>query len=69
MDSLYDTLWALSEAVEEFYDVLVPVIYGGISYGETLRLDIEPETARQKWLHVIITRLESGRYELVSYRL
>jgi hypothetical protein len=69
LDSFYETLGELLTAVSVHYDVIVPMIYGGVGYGETFRFDVEPTAPRQKHLHVVITRMETGRYELVSYRL
>jgi len=69
LQSTYPTLWALSEAVEDYYKCTVPTIYGGIGYGENCRINIAPDSAKENYLHIIITRLDSGWYELVSYRL
>jgi hypothetical protein len=44
-----------------------------ISYGQMRNFDFELVTLRErktkKWYHVVITRLDSGRYELVTYVL
>ena len=67
LDSYYETLGELLTAVSVAYDEIIPIFYGGIGYGETHRMHIE--TAGRKTLHVIVTRMDTGRYELVSYRL
>jgi hypothetical protein len=45
--------------------------FGGIRYNEVSRIHKEIATiknrATKKYYHIIISRLDSGRYELVSY--
>lgn len=47
--------------------------YGGVSYGQTVSRSFELATFKgkstKKWAHVTLYRMESGRYELVSYML
>lgn len=47
--------------------------YDGISYDTYKKFDGELATYKgrktKKWFHVTITRMESGRYEVVSYPL
>jgi hypothetical protein len=44
-----------------------------ISYNQSRRFDFELELYKdkqtKKWFHVVIARLDSGRYELVTYVL
>ena len=45
--------------------------YGGISYGTTKEnhvqiLELKGKRTK-KWLHIIITRMDNGTYELVNY--
>lgn len=46
-------------------------VYGGIAYGQTKRASFEIATIRgrttRKYLHVIVYRFETGRYELTYY--
>ena len=45
----------------------------GMRYGEILKANVPIETLKDrntgKWFHVVITRLDSGRYEPISYPL
>ena len=68
MEVHYDTLWALFDAVAENYKIAIPMITGGIGYGEYVKyhFDIGHKT---KQLHVQIYRLDSGRYEYNGYVL
>jgi hypothetical protein len=46
-------------------------MYGGIPYDEVKTKHYQIQTIRgkktKKYLHIVITRMESGRYELVHY--
>jgi hypothetical protein len=52
-------------------DFVVRYCFGGIAYHQTSKEHFEIETIKgkktKKWYHIIICRLDSGRYELVSY--
>lgn len=52
-------------------DFVVRYCFGGIKYNETSKEHFEIDTIKgkktKKWYHIIICRLDSGRYELVSY--
>ena len=67
LESYYDTLWELLDEVAEFYSITVPLLSGGIQYGECSKIHIEGD--KGLYTHIIITRMETGRYELVSYQL
>jgi len=68
METHYDTLWALFDAVSITYNIEVPMITGGIGYGEyrKFHFDVGHKT---KQLHVQVYRLDSGRYEYNGYVL
>jgi hypothetical protein len=46
---------------------------GGVSYGETRTFNFEIESMKgkrtKKWFHFVVTRLDSGFYEVVNYVL
>jgi hypothetical protein len=48
-----------------------PAFWNGIKYNETLRNSVPITTLKgkptRKYFHTIISRLDSGRYEVVSY--
>jgi hypothetical protein len=52
-------------------DFIVRYCFGGIKYNEVRTEHFEIETIKgkktRKYYHIIISRLDSGRYELVSY--
>jgi hypothetical protein len=54
--------------VEDFF---VTYCFGGIKYNEVRTEHFEIETIKgkktRKYYHIIISRLDNGRYELVSY--
>lgn len=64
----YDTLGLLLSDIEVQYDIIVPLVTGGIKYEETMRLELDIGHAKKK-LHVQIYRLQSGRYEYNGYVL
>ena len=45
--------------------------FGGIPYNTVSRVSVPVATLKgkptRKWFHVIVSRLDNGRYELVSY--
>lgn len=68
MKTYYNTLWELFDDLGQEYKFEVPMITGGIGYGEYAQyhFDIGHKT---KQLHVQITRLQSGTYEYNGYVL
>lgn len=54
-------------------EVRTPFEQGGISYGEVQSVNVEINKLKgrntRKWYHVVITRMDSGNYELVNYIL
>ena len=67
METHYDTLWALFDAVTENYNVAIPMITGGIKYEEYRKFHFK--VSARKTLHVQVYRLQSGRYEYNGYIL
>lgn len=63
----YETLWALFDDVAAKYKIAIPMITGGISYGEYKKFHFQ--VSPRKMLHVQIYRLDSGRYEYNGYIL
>lgn len=68
MKTHYKTLWELFDDLGEEFKFEVPIITGGIGYGQYMkyRFDIGHQ---KKLLHVQIYRLESGTYEYNGYVL
>ena len=79
---LYETLWAVVDAAQEELKESKVVLeepdriqhwFGGIPYGQVAERHEPIKTLKgkrtNKWFHMIITRFESGRYELVTYIL
>jgi len=66
-DELYVEEIVLVEDIDPRY------CFGGIPYHQTSKEHFEIETIKgkktKKWYHVIIIRLDCGRYELVTYSL
>ena len=63
----YKAVLVEPERLEETY------AFGGIPYNTNKKFDSELVTLRgkntRKWGHLVITRLDSGRYEVVCYCL
>jgi hypothetical protein len=79
---LFETLWAAVDAAQEELKESKAVLeepdriqywFGGIPYGQVAERHEPIKTLKGrktgKWFHMIITRMESGRYELVTYIL
>jgi len=66
MQTHYETLWQLFDDLSSEYKFEVPMITGGIAYGQYMKYHFE---VGKKILHVQIYRLESGRYEYNGYIL
>ena len=77
---LHETLWAVVEAAQEDLRKYKAVLeepdrisdwFGGIPYGQVAVRHEPIKTLKGrktgKYFHMIITRMESGRYELVNY--
>jgi len=62
---MYNTLWQVYQHLENCYGLVVS-LPDAVNYLQTATRHYN---LNGEWLHVIITRLESGRYELVSYVL
>lgn len=67
MKTHYDTLWHLFDDLASEYKFEVPLISGGIGYGEYQKYHFQ--VSPRKMLHVQIYRLDSGRYEFNGYIL
>jgi hypothetical protein len=56
-----------------FYSHYDQSFHDGVSYGQVKRADTELAELKRKptrkWAHATVTRLETGRYELVFYIL
>ena len=68
METHYETLWALFDDVSSTYNIQVPLITGGIKYGEYRKFHFDVGH-KKKQLHVQVYRLDSGRYEYNGYVL
>lgn len=68
METHYETLWALFDDVSKAYNIQVPMITGGIKYGEYRKFHFDVGH-KKKQLHVQVYRLDSGRYEYNGYVL
>jgi hypothetical protein len=68
METHYDTLWALFDDVSTHYGIKLPMITGGIKYGEYRKFHFDVGH-KKKQLHVQVYRLDSGRYEYNGYVL
>lgn len=68
METHYETLWALFEDVSITYNIEVPMITGGIRYGEYRKFHFDVGH-KKKQLHVQVYRLDSGIYEYNGYVL
>ena len=79
---LFETLWAAVAAAQEDLREAKAVLeepdriedwFGGIPYGQVAVRHEPIKTLKGrktgKYFHMIITRMESGRYELVTYIL
>lgn len=85
MSHLHETGWAVSEAISrevearpivlsaESEEILSSSMSEGMRYGEIRRINVPIESlsgrSTRKWFHAVVERMESGRYELVSYVL
>lgn len=69
LDSIENEL--LKDKVVLVDDFRSPFEYGGISYDTSKETHVEIATIKgkktRKYFHVIITRLDNGMYELISY--
>ena len=72
----YETLQEAMTATErnakdQEIGIIIPMIFGGVSYGETRRFSFETTNRKRSkslW-QCVVTRMENGRYELVNYFL
>lgn len=73
-DTLHQALEASTiEANKQGLSIKIPMITGGISYGQNRRFSFEAynpkrPNSKKAW-QVVITRMDNGTYELVNYYL
>ena len=79
-ESLYAAVEQAQQDLIDYKCVLVDTLalvqryeFDGVPYGTSKRFDGELKSYKgkntRKWFHVTITRMDSGRYEVVSYPL
>ena len=84
MNDFYETLGAVIDEIfgraidaraefKDRNDEVLSALDNPVSYGQVRNYNFELGTIKgrptRKWFHVVITRLDSGRYELVTYIL
>ena len=71
-ETLHEVLTATKRnAKDQGIGLVIPMITGGVSYGETRRFSFETTNRKRSkslW-QCVVTRMENGRYELVDYFL
>lgn len=72
----YETLHQVISEVESKYQIVFPMVTGGIGYGESRRWHLTPNyklekisPRSKKMVQVVVNRLDHGRYELIDYIL